>query len=51
MNGVIFYAEERRRLLWIWMKIRERYCRFYGSDGCRSMGKLASVFYKICSMY
>lgn len=24
MNGVIFYAEERRRLLWIWMKIRER---------------------------
>ena len=30
MNGGIFYAEERRRLLWIWMKIRERYCRFYG---------------------
>jgi len=25
MNGVIFYAEERRRLLWIWKKIRERY--------------------------
>ena len=22
MNGGIFYAEERRRLLWIWMKIR-----------------------------
>ena len=20
MNGGIFYAEERRRLLWIWMK-------------------------------
>ena len=27
------------------------YCRFYGSDGCRSMGKLVQAFYKLCSMY
>lgn len=33
MNEVIFYAEERRRLLWIWDEDKGEvygYCKFYG---------------------
>lgn len=32
MNGGIFYAEERRRLLWIWDEDKGEYgyYRFYG---------------------
>ena len=49
MNGGIFYAEERRRLLWIWMKIREGsmgIADFMGRMGVEVWGNWRQCFIK-----